>query len=81
MGQEKEVKAVGLKGFIKMVAASKQMTVTEAANASGREQCTLSNIMKQGNTSLKVLNEVLSGMDEDLVLCTKDGQKYKIVIE
>ena len=77
---ENDLQEVNLKQFIKIVAATKQMTITETAKASGREQSTLSNMLSRGNTNIKVLSEVLEGLGEDLVLCTANGQKFKITV-
>ena len=61
---ENDLQEVNLKQFIKIVAATKQMTITETAKASGREQSTLSNMLSRGNTNIKVLSEVLEGLGE-----------------
>lgn len=70
-----------MKKLVKVVAANKGMTITEAAKASGREQSTLSNMLSRGNTNIKVLDEVLKGMGEDLVLVLSNGQQFKLVFE
>lgn len=72
-------KDVTLKDLVKIIAANKKMTITEAAKASGREQSTLSNMLARGNTNINVLREVFEGMGEDLVLLTSDGTKYRVV--
>jgi len=74
------VQKVDLKQFIKVVAATKGMTITETAKASGRDQSTLSNMLSRGNTNIRVLSEVLGGLDEKLILCTSNGQKFEIEV-
>lgn len=75
---KEEIQKVDLRQFIKIVAATKKMTLTETAKASGREQSTLSNMLIRGNVNIKVLSEVLGGLDEKLILCTGSGQKFEL---
>lgn len=72
------VKEVTLGQMIKIEAAKKEMTITEIARASGRDQSTVSNMMRKGSVNTSILKELLEGMYEDLVLLMKDGTAYKI---
>lgn len=72
------VKEVSLKEMVKIMGAKKNMTITEIAKASGREQSTLSNMLKRGNPSLGVISEIFEGMGEDVTFITSDGYQYKI---
>lgn len=67
--------------MIKIEAAKKKMTVTEVARSSGRDQSTVSNMMKKGSTNTNVMRELLEGMGEDLVLLMKDGSAYRINLD
>lgn len=73
-----DVKEVTLKDLVKIMAVKKNMTITEVAKASGREQSTLSNMLKRGNTSIGVLSEVFEGMNESIVFITSDGDQFKL---
>lgn len=73
-----DVKEVTLKDLVKIMAVKKNMTITEVAKASGREQSTLSNMLKRGNTSIGVLSEVFEGMGENIVFITSDGDQFKL---
>lgn len=73
-----DVMSASLKDAVKIIAVSKKMTVSEVARASGRAQSTVAGMMSKGNVSLRVLAELLEGVDEDLVICLKNGQKIKL---
>ena len=76
----KEIQKVDLRQFVAITAAKKKMKMNEVAKASGRAQSTLSGLLVKGNTNLGILSEILEAMDESLVLCTSDGQKFEIEI-
>lgn len=77
--QNAEVQSVDLKQFVKIVAANKNMTISEVAKASGREQSTISNMLSRGNVNIKRFSEVLTALDEEFIVVTKNGQKFKIL--
>ena len=73
-----DVNECNLGEFIKILAAEKKMTQTEVALASGRSQGRLSNIIKQDNVTIKILTEILEGVNEDFVIVLGNGHKFKI---
>lgn len=73
------VREATLGQMIKIEVAKKGMTITEIARASGRDQSTVSNMMRKGSVNTSILKELLEGMDEELVFLMKDGSAYKII--
>ena len=76
--ETKNIQEVNLKEFIKIVATTKKLTLTEVAKGTGVYPTSLSVILKKGDTKIKVLRSLLQACDEDLVIITKNGQKFKL---
>lgn len=73
-----DVKEVDVKDFVKGLASFKGKTLTSVADKLGKSQSTLSGILSRKNMSLVKFRDILSILDEDFVIVTKEGQKFKI---
>jgi len=63
--------------FLKIAMLTKDMKTTDLANASGKSQPNVSNILLSKSCTVKTLVELLDAMDEGLVI-KFDNKEYKI---
>lgn len=79
--EKEQIQEVTLKTLVKIMKSSKGMTMKEVARNCGRDDSTLSAMLKTGNPTLKNIVKVFNGMGEDLVVTTSNGHKYKVICE
>ena len=67
-----------VKQVVLSIAKGKDLNITSLADRMGKSSKTLGATLIHGNPSVYYMKEIFEAMDEDLVLITKDGNKYKL---
>lgn len=81
LGKEDVMKKVGIKQAVEIGASFENMNMTEVARASGREQSTLSNLLKRGKPSMRTVEEILSSVNAKLIVQYSNGMNVELVID